>query len=559
MLDSVNLSPAGWALLEMLQQQSGVTLDVVHVWLQPVRQSPVGYGTRLLEEPGVAQEALKAIRTGEVRIDSTRDLVYGIFPLRRTREVIGCLVASHGRTDAEGDTDADAIRAVGDVGALARTALESELALTAQVTAAQALTRRLRGILRFLGEVGTQQSEREVMHAVLHAATVWFDLDCRIYQRQPDGSFHLSGCLPAVDEMAPWVRLQGSRINQLLAMRRFPSGGDLDDLGLAGRRDEVLVLPVGLGEPRWVLLVAGGLESQAELTFSAIARVLTGEFHARAVGAIERWRKILESTNGTVAPERTILQMLEQLAAETQADRGRVTLLHGDEARLLAAFGYPVGEAVDQSPDYASTRSTGLIETTFGIAPNIAIRLELRGAEAQLSQEHDIVQQWWSALQPWFASALNRIIGQTTTFDLLFEAPAFERRIQEEVERAKRFNLGLGLVLIGPSKVDAAAHPTPFESLATVVRPELRASDLLGKIRGGLVAVLLVHSGAEGADSVLARLRQRLVMRREGAREGTAVSAAVQVGKAIFSPDCASADELIAQALRQSQELPLRH
>ena len=55
------------------------------------------------------------------------------------------------------------------------------------------------------------------MHAVLQAATVWFDLDCRIYERQDDGSFLLAGTLPGAEQPATGARIDASRAEQLLA------------------------------------------------------------------------------------------------------------------------------------------------------------------------------------------------------------------------------------------------------------------------------------------------------------------------------------------------------
>ena len=128
------------------------------------------------------------------------------------------------------------------------------------------------------------------MHAVLQAATVWFDLDCRIYERQDDGSFLLAGTLPGAEQPATGRSIDASRAEQLLAARRFPSAGDLDDLGLTGRRDEVLLLPVGIRRPEWIILLAGALDQNAELTFSAIARVLGAELQARDRAEIEGGR-----------------------------------------------------------------------------------------------------------------------------------------------------------------------------------------------------------------------------------------------------------------------------
>jgi GGDEF domain-containing protein len=121
--------------------------------------------------------------------------------------------------------------------------------------------------------------------------------------------------------------------------------------------------------------------------------------------------------------------------------------------------------------------------------------------------------------------------------------------VQDEVERAKRFNLGLSLVVIDPNDV-AEDGESPVETVVKAVRPELRASDLLGRVRGGAIAVLLVHAGPEGARSVASRLGHRLA----GVVDETQ-RAAVRLGQAVFSSDCQSGDALIRQALQRMEQL----
>src|SRR4029453_4626903 len=96
--------------------------------------------------------------------------------------------------------------------------------------------RRVHGILKFLLQLGADpDNEREMMKAVIQAATVWFDADCRIYQPQPDDSFLLPPMLPGAAGQGGGVRLEAMRAEKLIASRRLPSAGDLEELGHAGR------------------------------------------------------------------------------------------------------------------------------------------------------------------------------------------------------------------------------------------------------------------------------------------------------------------------------------
>ena len=322
MVNNLTLSPAGLALLEMLEQQTGVVFRGPSPLAGPVRHSASSDFAQRMEEPEVAEEVLKALRTGEVRVGQIRGAAFGVFPLRRVREVVGCLVASQRVTTDK--TSSAAVRTIEEAGALARGILESDLQVNGQLAASQALTRRLHATLRFLGQLGTYESDRDVMHAVLHAATVWFDLECRIYSRRPDGRFVLSGALPGVEQAGQ--PLEAERAAQLVAARRFPPAGELDDLGFNGRKDEVLVLPVGIGEPAWLILLAGSLDSNVELTFGAIARVLTGDLQARELARLERWQnRLAQLPSATRAvPDHALAELLEELVREAGAESAKM-------------------------------------------------------------------------------------------------------------------------------------------------------------------------------------------------------------------------------------------
>ena len=536
MAETLTLSPTAAAVLDMIEQQLGVCLEIAHPSLELVRP-PAGSDTApTLDDPQGAGEAAKALRTGEVRVGTLRGLTYGIFPLRRAREIIGCLVVSRNAPTTGGSVE--------DVGVLARAVLESDIALNGQVTAAHALTRRLHGTLRFLGQLGTYDTDRAVMQAVLHAATVWFDLDCCIYQRRPDGDFEPTIALPAGDQSTGAQRLDAARAAQLVAARRFVSGGDLDDLGLGGRREEVLVLPVGIGDPSWLIILAGGLDSHSELTFTAMARMLSSELHTREFARVEQWQRQLTSVAGAAAtpPAQALAAMLEALLIDTGMAGGRVTLTHKPSGRRLT-----VTSGAERSDE------PGGVDLTAAIGAESSAHALLLGPAALRADAVAAARVWLRALTPWLlevAQGPGRIASQPEPSP---ESAAFELRIQEEVERARRFNLGLGLVLIVPGEASGSAPRASFDALAAALKPELRASDLLGRLPSGL-AVVLVHANPDGPDSVTARLRIRLATLGHGSPIRS-----FQVGTATFSPDCGTADELITRARTKSTVVKTLH
>ena len=118
------------------------------------------------------------------------------------------------------------------------------------------------------------------------------------------------------------------------------------------------------------------------------------------------------------------------------------------------------------------------------------------------------------------------------------------KRANEELERAKRFDLRLGLVI-----VDVPPLLTPDERLhlEDALRKALRGSDVLGLAGAHRVGALLTHTDRSGSTRVVQRLRRELAesvarLRVHG----------VNVGHAEFSPTCRTADALMLAAVRDA-------
>ncbi|RPI55434.1 MAG: diguanylate cyclase, partial [Acidobacteria bacterium] len=89
-------------------------------------------------------------------------------------------------------------------------------------------------------------------------------------------------------------------------------------------------------------------------------------------------------------------------------------------------------------------------------------------------------------------------------------APGFESRLGEELARAKRAHLETGLIVID---LAPGAPRRETRGRATVPNPvarQLRASDVLGRLKGGEICVLLAGTNAEGTEYAASRLYQSL-------------------------------------------------
>jgi GGDEF domain-containing protein len=151
-------------------------------------------------------------------------------------------------------------------------------------------------------------------------------------------------------------------------------------------------------------------------------------------------------------------------------------------------------------------------------------------------------------LETWLHGAEPALLDEAVSFDLAGgpAMSAFYGRIEEELERARRFDLRLSLVLI-----DVPAQVLPGEQLDALqekVRRELRGSDVLGRMNGHRVAALLTHTDAPGSRRAVERVRRCVAETAARMRLGT-----VRVGHAVFSHSCRTAEALVSQAVKDAE------
>jgi two-component system cell cycle response regulator len=95
-------------------------------------------------------------------------------------------------------------------------------------------------------------------------------------------------------------------------------------------------------------------------------------------------------------------------------------------------------------------------------------------------------------------------------------SPALDRRLQEELERARRYSLSFCLLLLDvdtPSDTDPAdlgARDRRRQDLSGRIRRELRLPDFVEPYSEGVFAVVLPETAADGARRSVLRLRERL-------------------------------------------------
>jgi hypothetical protein len=279
--------------------------------------------------------------------------------------------------------------------------------------------------------------------------------------------------------------------------------------------------------------------------FQTVAETMGLHLSRLAAGRAADVKGRLESI--AAAPNRAVelaaMDVLRQLMQETSAATGVITLFDADGSRRVAAVGSSAGtSSVPSAPLFASDQ----IVYPIAIGPGATAVLELiPSADATFGPQGRLaVREAGSVLQRVLSGAVGRPTAMAERVDpaMAEGTGAFVARITEELERAKRFDLGLSMLLI-----ELAAQVTPaddmLDAVISSVRKELRGSDVLGIVGAGRIAALLVHTDGAAVGVVLARVRQRLEQVFHG-KELTAV----RVGRGVFSQDCKTASELLARA-----------
>lgn len=135
---------------------------------------------------------------------------------------------------------------------------------------------------------------------------------------------------------------------------------------------------------------------------------------------------------------------------------------------------------------------------------------------------------------------------------------AFMRRLSEEVGRAKRTGKKLGLLLLDADRFkdinDTYGHPAGdavLVGLAQLLKARARSYDLVARLGGEELAVLLPEITVEGARGAAERLREAIERGPVGAPEGAKVTVSIGVALGPAGDD----DDGIALLKRADQAL----
>jgi diguanylate cyclase (GGDEF)-like protein len=130
---------------------------------------------------------------------------------------------------------------------------------------------------------------------------------------------------------------------------------------------------------------------------------------------------------------------------------------------------------------------------------------------------------------------------------------AFSQAVDEELERARRYERGLSLVYVDVDDFkhvnDTYGHPEGdrvLRRIASLLTESMRGSDVAGRLGGDEFGVCLIESDVETGGRFLARLNDLIDEERAGGR--LPESCTISAGHARFPDEAVSADALFRLA-----------
>jgi hypothetical protein len=418
-----------------------------------------------------------------------------------------------------------------------RTTLETDLASVEGLREERLDARRATAALRFCGQISLLETESEIIQAVIHAAAVWFDVDARMYRRTLGGDLllhtHLPGAAisPEAQQIDP--SLVGPERMRRIAFPELPEGLRWSTAG-------VLLMPIAIsGQDEWVLVLAGTVPATASAVVLGLAQALGSQLEAQSERRLQHSRSVFHSiVTQPGTKQATAMRVLRQLLDETGASAGTLTVYRGKHLERLAAFGsaqppvMPPREPLLAPDQLTYPMALGPDQTAIVDLRAVGSGFTLGSGRALVAACH-ILHSWLAGSELSLGSPAEQAVNG-----------GFAKRIAEELERAKRFDLALSMVLIDPQRGIGPGEAS-LNRIAAAVRHELRGSDLLGVLDDGRIAALLVHTDAAGMTSVIPRLRRRIADLTRGL--GLPLPS---LGQAAFSQQCRTASALVSEAQR---------
>jgi len=522
------VSSATWDLLERLRPDLDLAIDVFDASLNGLlpssSDSPIPNLRTLITDEGtpLAREHLQAAaRAGRHAIVSAGGLRIGFFPVRYSREVVGVLAVSALDRPSEGDAsglDHDLDRRIDRLGWTLRATLEADMVVWEKLDRSDQRARWAESVLRFIDYLNACDDEAAVFTAIVQAAAVWADLDAQIFSRTLGEQYVLDASLPIRGRDEAPARFDAAFIDTRPLPAQLTSIAELEQLGWRSGVSEVTLYPIALGEhpAAWLLAVVGAIDERFDQVFRTLTRTVSQRLESNVARRVRVLREDL-ARHMQAVDDRAVAtvggEMLSSFVGALPLSHARLLAAPraGEAPHTLAAVGGDLfGALPGPLPSGGSLFQPDRLVIPLRIGVPAALDLGAALGETFSLPDTAVAEAAATVIEMWMAGATRALATANTSLFAARVGGDFERRIGEEIERARRFNLRTGLIVIDVNDREAGRGALGEPPVMDAVRGQLRASDILGHLEDGRLAALLVHTDAQGLDAVATRMERRL-------------------------------------------------
>jgi hypothetical protein len=377
-------------------------------------------------------------------------------------------------------------------------------------------------------------SEREVIRTFAEALSIWEDIEVLVYRADLAGRYTLVTALPGSDtdavptSLAHEPMLEGPRVVRLSPDERM-------SLGFSGEGDTILARLSSDGG-RWLVAMnsaAGTADGErSEMYVAALGHALNG---CLAVESSRLTWAVMQQFVDRDPPQDAARRALDELCRALDAT-GSFSIGGADRSRMLMVGDRPI--------DQTSAASIGPYRLRAKVSAPLPFTawVELQSAPGRSFSPRDVklFEATVASFGAWVPSAVRRL-GPGERRGVV---RSFEEIVDRYAREAYASRDTASFILL--SAGDQAVSLETTHAWIRRLRPQLRPTDLAGRLTTGELGVLLLQTPSAGAKVVARRLSRMLVS------AGTGEAISPRVGVASQREDVVSADALIARARQQS-------
>jgi hypothetical protein len=525
-----------WKWLFDAHRLLGVTIDVIDdrltVLTAPVSASSV---LRRDAEPSTIaamEEAVtRSMTTSTATIVTSGDRRFSCSPI-----VIGGTVAGAVLVGAEEERLGD--QELSRAGSLLASAIEDELSRPSPEHGDS--LHKISAFYQLLHDAIASGSDREVVRTFAEALSVWDEIEVFAYRANLDGRYALDMSLPGSDRAAGPREIDPSPFPLGAGLLRL-AAHDREDLGFALPGETALVHLAADGGP-WVIAMTAATDptraERSELYVAALAHAMNA---ALGVETARLTWALMQHFVDSQSPHDAAARAFEETADALNSEGGFVVFGPDGPPILL------VGDRVDVAVALEPITSGHTLRARINAPAPYSAVLEMR-ATGHVFTRRD-VRLFESAVAnfgTWLTSAIRRLGVELERRGV---ARSFDQILDGSVRAAHASNDVASLLLL--SARPASLSLQMAHSWLKMLRPQLRPTDLAGRLTSGEVGILLLQTPQPGAHVVARRLARVLEAGPRGSEP------AVRIGVASQAEDLLSAAALIERARVQAFATPI--